>query len=308
MSVNISKSLNNASGESREQNSVWRDYLELCKPKVVVVMLLTAVVGMFVATPELPHWDAVVFGCMGIALAAGSAAAVNHVMDQKIDERMARTRHRPLPQGKVSGAQALVFAATIGVLGMAILIVLVNPLTAWLTLASLIGYALVYTLYLKRATPQNIVIGGIAGAAPPLLGWTAVTGQVHPDALLLVLIIFAWTPPHFWALCIARKAEYARAEIPMLPVTHGETYTRLQILLYSSLLVVCSVLPFVTGMSGVLYLAGIMLLNLRFMYWAWRLYRHRETDEPMKMFRHSINYIMIFFVVLLADHFLIVHS
>ena len=288
------------------EHAGWRDYLELCKPKVVAVMLLTAVVGMFVAAPGLPAWDAVVFGTIGIGLAAGSAAAVNHVMDRRIDEQMARTQRRPLPQGKLSPASALLFAALTGTLGIGLLVVMVNPLTAWLTLASLIGYALIYTVYLKRATPQNIVIGGIAGAAPPLLGWTSVTGTLDPNALLLVLIIFAWTPPHFWALCIARKNDYAKAGIPMLPVTHGEDYTRLQIMLYSILLVLCSLLPYVTGMSGGIYLLGVMLLNLRFMYWAYRLYSKRIVGEPMKMFRHSINYIMLFFVVLLVDHFTVV--
>lgn len=281
----------------------WRDYLELCKPKVVAVMLLTAIVGMFVAAPGVPAWDAVVFGTIGIGLAAGSAAAVNHVMDRRIDEQMARTQSRPLPQGKLTPQKALMFAAVTGTAGIGMLVVLVNPLTAWLTLASLIGYALIYTVYLKRATPQNIVIGGIAGAAPPLLGWTAVTGQLDPNGLLLVLIIFAWTPPHFWALCIARKKDYAKAGIPMLPVTHGEDYTRLQILLYSVLMVLCTLMPYLTGMSGGLYLLGVMLLNARFMYWAWRVYSKRVVGEPMKMFRHSINYIMLFFVVLLVDHF-----
>lgn len=288
-----------------EQSTGWRDYLELCKPKVVLVMLLTAVVGMFVATPSLPPWHLVVLGTFGIGMAAGSAAAINHVMDRHIDEKMARTQRRPLPLGKLAPLNALVFAAVTGTTGIGLLAFWVNPLTAWLTLASLIGYAVVYTVYLKRATPQNIVIGGIAGAAPPLLGWTAITGTFDPNALLLVLIIFAWTPPHFWALCIARKSDYAKAGIPMLPVTHGETFTRLQILLYSVMLLLCSLLPYVTGMSGILYLIGVMALNLRFMYWAWRLFHLRVQGEPMKMFRHSINYIMLFFVVLLADHYLI---
>jgi len=288
-----------------EQGAGWRDYLELCKPKVVLVMLLTAVVGMFVATPSLPPWHLVVLATLGIGMAAGSAAAINHVMDRRIDEKMARTQSRPLPQGKLAPLNALLFAAVIGTAGIGLLAFWVNPLTAWLTLASLMGYAVVYTVYLKRATPQNIVIGGIAGAAPPLLGWTAITGTFDPNALLLVLIIFAWTPPHFWALCIARKNDYAKAGVPMLPVTHGETFTRLQILLYSVMLLLCSLLPYVTGMSGILYLLGVIALNLRFMYWAWRLFRLRVQGEPMKMFRHSINYIMIFFVVLLADHYLI---
>lgn len=283
----------------------WRDYLELCKPKVVLVMLITAVVGMCVATPALPAIDVMVFGIIGIGLSAGSAAAVNHVMDRHIDEKMARTQRRPLPQGKLSVRQAILFAAMAGVIGIGVLVILVNPLTAWLTLASLIGYALIYTVYLKRATPQNIVIGGIAGAAPPLLGWTSITGSLDPHALLLVLIIFAWTPPHFWSLCIARKNDYAKAGIPMLPVTHGERYTRLQILLYSVLMCVCTVLPYITGMSGIVYLAGITILNLRFMYWAYRLCRYQVQGEPMQMFRYSISYIMIFFGVLLLDHYMI---
>ncbi len=286
----------------------WRDYLELCKPKVVLVMLLTALVGMFVATSEQPALATVIYATLGIGLAAGSAAAVNHVMDRRIDEQMARTHRRPLPQGKISPMQALVFAALTGVLGIGMLALLVNPLTAWLTLASLIGYALIYTVYLKRATPQNIVIGGIAGAAPPLLGWTAVTGTLDPHGLLLMLIIFAWTPPHFWSLCIARKADYAKAGIPMLPVTHGERYTRLQIMLYSLIMCICTALPYLTGMSGLIYLVGISLLNMRFMYWAYRLMFYRVNGEPMKMFRHSINYIMAFFIVLLLDHYLIVQA
>ncbi|WP_036229258.1 heme o synthase [Marinobacterium jannaschii] len=283
----------------------WRDYLELCKPKVVLVMLLTAVVGMCLATPAFPEWQPLLFGTLGIGLAAGSAAAVNHVMDRKIDERMARTHRRPLPQGKLSPLQALFFALLIGTAGISMLVLLVNPLTAWLTLASLIGYALVYTVWLKRATPQNIVIGGVAGAAPPLLGWTAVSGSFDPNGLLLVLIIFAWTPPHFWALCIARKDDYARAGIPMLPVTHGESFTRLQILLYSLLLIVTTALPYLTGMSGLIYLLAVSVINLRFMQWAWRLFRRRRAEEPMQMFRYSISYIMWLFAILLIDHYIL---
>lgn len=283
----------------------WRDYLELCKPKVVLVMLMTALVGMFVAQEQLPELASVWWGILGIGLSAGSAAAINHVMDRHIDERMARTRHRPLPQGRISPHRAMIFAIGLGCVGIGLLAWMVNPLTAWLTLASLFGYAVVYTLYLKRATPQNIVIGGAAGAAPPLLGWVAVTGEVEAGALLLVLIIFVWTPPHFWSLCIARKADYAKAGIPMLPVTHGEAYTRLQILLYSLLLVPCTVLPYLSGMAGLLYLAAVMLLNLRFIYWGIRLYWFREVAEPMLMFRYSIKYIMWFFAALLADHYLL---
>ncbi len=283
----------------------WRDYYQLCKPKVVAVMLLTAAVGMFLAAPGLPGWQPALFGLLGIGLAAGSAAAINHVMDRKIDERMARTHRRPLPQGRLSPVQAMLFAAFIGTLGISMLALLVNPLTAWLTLASLIGYAVVYTVWLKRATPQNIVIGGVAGAAPPLLGWTAISGSLDANSLLLMLIIFAWTPPHFWALCIARKDDYARAGIPMLPVTHGEGFTRLQILLYTLLLAATTVFPYLTGLSGLIYLIGVGVLNMRFLQWAWRLYRYREVQHPMQMFRYSITYIMTLFALLLMDHYLL---
>ncbi|WP_286240149.1 heme o synthase [Neptuniibacter halophilus] len=287
----------------RSMQITWRDYITLCKPKVVLVMLITAAVGMFLALPGLPPLDKVLFGLIGIALASGSAAAVNHVMDRKIDENMARTKGRPLPQGKLTPQQAMLFAAVIGIAGIVMLVYLVNPLTAWLTVAALMGYAVVYTVWLKRATPQNIVIGGIAGAAPPLLGWTAITGSIEPDALLLVLIIFAWTPPHFWALCIARKADYEKAGIPMLPVTHGDEYTRLQILLYSLLMVSTTLFPYMTGMSGLFYLSVVMLLNIRFLYWNWRLW-NRPAGAPMALFRYSINYIMLLFAALLVDHYL----
>jgi protoheme IX farnesyltransferase len=284
----------------------WRDYYALCKPRVVMVMLLTAVVGMFLASPGLPPLPALLLGTLGIALASGSAAAVNHVADRHIDAQMYRTQRRPLPQGRVSPLQGLLFAAVMGITGISLLVIWVNPLTGWLTLAALIGYALIYTLYLKRATPQNIVLGGIAGAAPPLLGWVAVTGELEPNALLLVLIIFAWTPPHFWALCIHRRDEYARANIPMLPVTHGLSYTRLQILLYSLLMIATTLLPVMTGMSGLIYLLGVSALNVRFMQWAIRVFRGRDDQAPMAMFRYSINYIMGLFVVLLVDHYLLI--
>ncbi len=281
----------------------WQDYLALCKPKVVLVMLLTALVGMCLALPGLPSLHTVVFGLLGIALASGSAAAVNHVMDHKIDEKMARTKGRPLPQGKLTPLQALLFAAMLGIIGILLLVWLVNPLTAWLTVAALMGYAVVYTVWLKRATPQNIVIGGIAGAAPPLLGWTSVTGVIEPNSLLLVLIIFAWTPPHFWSLCIARKDDYEKAGVPMLPVTHGVEYTKVQILLYSLLMVSVTLFPFMTGMSGLIYLIGVSIINMRFMYWVWRLWNNPD-GVPMRLFRYSINYIMLLFVVLLVDHYL----
>ncbi|MDP6185743.1 MAG: heme o synthase, partial [Pseudomonadales bacterium] len=235
-------------------SATWRDYLEMCKPRVVVLMLLCAVVGMYLATPGFVPVDILIFGSVGITLVAGSAAAVNHIADQHIDAQMARTEKRPVATGRVSNQQAMVFAAATGLIGIAVLWFLVNPLTAWLNLASWVGYGLVYTLYLKRATPQNIVIGGLFGAAPPLFGWTAVTNSIDPGGLLLVLIIFAWTPPHFWALALERKEEYADVGMPMLPVTHGEAYTRLHILLYTILLVIASVLPFVITMSGPLYL------------------------------------------------------
>ncbi|KEA62971.1 Cytochrome oxidase biogenesis protein Sco1/SenC/PrrC, putative copper metallochaperone [Marinobacterium lacunae] len=290
--------------KSRAENKAnWRDYLGLCKLKVVAVMLLTLVVGMCLATPTVPDIGLLLLTNLGVGLAAASAAAVNHVLDQSIDARMARTARRPLPQGRINAVQAVVFAACLGVAGIALLALWVNPLTAWLTLASLIGYAFVYTAFLKRATPQNIVIGGVAGAAPPLLGWVAVTNQVSGDGLLLMLIIFAWTPPHFWALCIARKDDYARAGIPMLPNTHGEHFTRLQILLYTVLTILMTLLPWFVGLSGYLYLLGVTVINARFLYWAWRLYRARDAADPMKMFHYSILYIMGLFAILLVDHY-----
>jgi protoheme IX farnesyltransferase len=283
--------------------ATWRDYLELCKPKVVALMLLTSVVGMLLATYSLPSWEALILGNLGIALMAGSAAAINHVVDQRIDVHMARTRNRPLAVGKVDSLSALIFAAVIGVLGMLVLLVWVNALTAWLTLASLIGYALVYTMYLKRATPQNIVIGGLAGAAPPLLGWTASTGYLDPHALLLVLIIFAWTPPHFWALAIHRKDEYAKVGIPMLPVTHGERFTKLHILLYTVILLLVTVLPYITGMSGEIYLVSALLLGARFIQWAIRMIRNHHKHDAINTFKFSITYLMLLFVALLVDHY-----
>jgi protoheme IX farnesyltransferase len=233
----------------------WRDYFELTKPRVVALIVLTAVVGTLLASPGLPPLDALIFGNLGIALSAASAAAINHVLDRRIDARMARTRKRPLPSGHLAPAQALAFALLLGVMSMVILVAFVNVLTAALTFASLIVYAVVYTVWLKRATPQNIVIGGAAGAAPPVLGWVAVTNHIDPQALLLFLIIFAWTPPHFWALAIARRHDYAKADIPMLPVTHGVEFTRLHVLLYTVMLCVVTLLPYMTGMSGLIYLA-----------------------------------------------------
>jgi protoheme IX farnesyltransferase len=238
-----------------ETGAGWRDYYELTKPRVVMLIVFTAIVGMFLSVPGWPGASALLFGTLGIGLASSAAAVFNHVLDARIDIQMMRTRGRPLPQGKLTEKKALVFASVLCVVSMVILVYLVNPLTALLTFISLIGYAVVYTVWLKRATPQNIVIGGAAGAAPPILGWTAVTNEIHAGALLLFLIVFVWTPPHFWALAIARKEEYAKVDIPMLPVTHGEAYTRLNILLYSILLVLVTILPYLIGMSGVIYLA-----------------------------------------------------
>jgi protoheme IX farnesyltransferase len=283
----------------------WRDYLELCKPNVVLVMIVTAVIGMFMAVPGMVPLDVLVLGNLGIALCAAAAAAINHLVDRHIDRKMARTLNRPVAQGRVAPVQVVGFAALLGGLGMAILLLWINALTAWLTLASLLGYAVVYTLFLKRATPQNIVIGGLAGAAPPLLGWTAVTGAVHSHALLLVLIIFAWTPPHFWALALHRKDDYAKADIPMLPVTHGDRYTKLHILLYTILMLVVTLLPYLTGMSGWLYLLGALVLGAGFLYWAIRLYLDSDAALGMTTFKYSIIYLLALFAIMLVDHQLV---
>lgn len=287
-----------------KKQAAWRDYLELCKPKVVALMLLTSVIGMCLATPDWVPVDIFIFGNVGIALCAGAAAVINHVVDRRIDTVMARTQHRPVATGRVPPMNALTFALVMGSLGMVILMFFVNSITAWLTLGSLLGYAVVYTMFLKRATPQNIVIGGLAGAAPPLLGWTAVTGQLDGHGLLLVLIIFAWTPPHFWALAIHRKKEYGKANIPMLPVTHGEQYTKIHILLYTVILLVVSVLPWLVKMSGYIYLGAALLLGGRFLFWAWVLLRSTCENAAIKTFRFSITYLMLLFVALLADHYL----
>jgi len=279
-------------------------YLELCKPRVVALIVFTAIVGMFLAVPGWPPVSALVAGTLGIALAASSAAAINHLLDQRIDAVMARTRNRPLPQGQLNVNQVLVFAFILGALSMALLAVWVNLLTAVLTFLSLIGYAVVYTVWLKRATPQNIVIGGAAGAAPPVLGWTAVTGAVDHNALILFLIIYVWTPPHFWALAIHRRHDYASVDIPMLPVTHGVRFTRWHILFYTILLVIVTTLPYLTGMSGLLYLAGVTVLNAGFLWYALRLLRENNDALPMQTFGYSIIYLMVLFVFLLADHYL----
>jgi protoheme IX farnesyltransferase len=288
--------------------SLTARYFELCKPRVVALIVFTAVVGMFLATPGWPPLNALLAGTIGIALASSSAAAINHLLDQRIDAVMARTRDRPLPSGILKPAQVLAFAAVLGAASMTLLIWQVNALTAVLTFVSLIGYAIVYTVWLKRATPQNIVIGGAAGAAPPVLGWTAVTGSVDPGALLLFLIIYVWTPPHFWALAIHRRRDYAAVDIPMLPVTHGVVFTRWHILFYTILLVLVTTLPYLTGMSGLLYLAGVSVLNAGFLWYALRLLvTDKDTDQdtlPMQTFGYSVQYLMALFVLLLADHYL----
>ncbi len=281
----------------------WRDFLELTKPKVSLLIVFTAVVGMVLASPGMVPLTALVFGGIGIALASGSAAAFNHVIDRRIDGQMARTRRRPLPTGHLLQRQALLFATTLAVASMLILWIGVNPLTAALSFASLIGYAIVYTMWLKRATPQNIVIGGAAGAAPPILGWAAVTNHVDGSALLLFLIIFTWTPPHFWALAIARRDEYAKVGIPMLPVTHGIPYTRLQIVLYTILLVLATLLPYLAGMSGFIYLGAALLLDARFLYLVLALQAGRRADLPVRTFRFSITYLMLLFGALIVDHY-----
>lgn len=289
--------------EESLRSLAWRDYVELCKPRVVALMLLTVVVGMYLAVPGLVPMSTLLIALIGIGFCAGSAAAVNHVVDKRIDAMMARTSKRPVARGRISEKQAVGFAAVLGVSGLLLLAVMVNTLTAVLTFITLIGYAGIYTGYLKRATPQNIVIGGLAGAAPPLLGWTAVTNHLDPHALLLVLIIFTWTPPHFWALAIYRFEEYKHAEIPMLPVTHGIAFTKLNIVLYTILLLIVSVLPTIVGMSGGLYLVAALSLGIRFLYWTIRLYRTRENQVAMQTFRFSIVYLMLLFVFLLIDHY-----
>lgn len=286
------------------RQALWRDYLELTKPKVVVLMLITSLVGMFLATRAGVPWTILLFGNFGIALCAGGAAAVNHVVDRRIDAVMARTHKRPLAEGRISPAAALSFAMLLSVAGLVILLVFTNQLTAWLTLASLLGYAVLYTGFLKRATPQNIVIGGLAGAAPPLLGWVAVTGHISAEPLLLVLIIFAWTPPHFWALAIHRKAEYAKVDIPMLPVTHGEHYTKIHILLYTAVMFAVTLLPFAIHMSGLLYLVCTVGLGLRFFHWAIVLYRDSQPHAAINTFKYSIWYLFLLFIALLVDHYL----
>lgn len=284
---------------------LWRDYFELTKPRVVALMLLCALVGMLLASPQPPAISLIVLTLVGIALVAGSAAAVNHIADAKVDARMQRTQDRPIATGRVSHLAGGAFAGFIGLAGFLLLYLFVNPLTAWLNLASWVGYGLFYTLYLKRATPQNIVIGGLFGAAPPLFGWTAITGTLDPEALLLVLIIFVWTPPHFWALALDRRDDYAEAEVPMLPNTHGEGFTRQQIFYYTLLLVVASVLPYLVGMSGILYLLSALVLGAVFVAFAVTLLRGTSAKTAMRTFQYSILYLAALFLVMLLDHFLI---
>ena len=283
----------------------WPDFLELTKPRVVALMLITAVIGMCMAVPGFVPWQPLVLGNIGIAFCAGAAAAINHVVDERIDQKMSRTTNRPVAQGRVSQLEAIVFAALLAIFGTALLSATINLLTAILTVASLVGYAFIYTMFLKRATPQNIVIGGLAGAAPPLLGWTAVTGEIHAHGLLLVLIIFAWTPPHFWALAIHRKEEYAAVGIPMLPVTHGNRFTALHILLYTILMFIITLLPYITLLSGWIYAVAATLLGLRFLYWSIEILREKNPDAPMATFKFSITYLMVLFIAMLADHWIL---
>jgi len=284
----------------------WKNYLTLCKPNVVLEMLFTAVVGMLLAVPGIPPIDKLIYGIVGIALAASSAAAINHFIDRKADAEMGRTENRPMPKGHLNATQVLTFALMLGISSMIMLVFMVNALTALLTFLSLFGYAIVYTLYLKRATPQNIVIGGAFGATPPLLGWCAITNTIHPYALLLVLIIFVWTPPHFWALAIARREEYAKVNIPMLPVTHGSDFTRLQILLYTLLLMIVTLLPYLTGMSGLIYLVAVVPLGLIFIGLAILMMRKKDNKTAMQTFAYSIIYITVLFAVLLVDHYVMI--
>ena len=278
-------------------------FYRLTKPRVVSLIVFTAVIGMFLAVPGAVPIDVLIFGTIGIALVAGAAAALNCLVEQKFDAVMARTQGRPLPQGKVSVPETLCFLSIVGGLGLFILHQWVNPLTMWLTLATFVGYAIIYTVILKPLTPQNIVIGGASGAMPPVLGWTAVTGEITADALLLFLIIFAWTPPHFWALALYRKNEYAKIGMPMLPVTHGDHFTRLHVLLYTVILCIVTALPYITQMSGLIYLVSAIVLNGFFMYYAIEIYRNYSDQLARKTFRYSILYLALLFLALLVDHY-----
>ena len=309
MNKTISKILPVGVKESPHQSLIiylfanWRAYYDITKPKVVALLVLTALVGMSLSVPGGLPWQVLLPAMLGIALLSSAAAAINHIVDEKIDSIMGRTHNRPLPEGRITTTSAIVFATSIALIGFIILYSLVNPLTAFLTLAGLVGYSFVYTMYLKRATPQNITIGGLAGAIPPLLGWTAMTNEITPNALLLVLIIFTWTPPHFWALAIHRKNEYAKVNIPMLPVTHGVSFTKTQILLYTVLLFIVCLLPYLVGMSNWFYLLGACSLNLIFIHYAWQLKFNAKADTAMATFKFSIVHLMLLFIFLLLDHY-----
>lgn len=287
------------------ESATWRDYYEITKPRVVALLVLTAVVGMCLSVPSVIPWQVLVPSIIGIGFLSSAAAAINHIVDERIDKEMGRTHNRPLPDGRLSSRNATVFSITLAITGFFVLYGLVNPLTAWLTLSGLVGYSFVYTMYLKRATPQNITIGGLAGAIPPLLGWTAMTNEVHSNALLLVLIIFTWTPPHFWALAIHRRDDYAKVNIPMLPVTHGIDFTKTQILLYTVLLFVVGLLPYLVGMSNWLYLVGTVVLNVIFFMYAWKLKFNPNENTAMDTFKFSIVHLMALFIILLLDHYLL---
>ncbi len=301
----MSTNITNSSQLSRSLaiRSLAHEYYTITKPRVVALIIFTAIVGMFLSVPELPNLLTLLFATFGIGLAAAAGAAVNHVLDEDKDSLMKRTRDRPIPSGRVETRSALIFACTLAAVSMLILTVVVNTLTSVLTFASLIGYAIIYTVFLKHATPQNIVIGGAAGAAPPVLGWTAMTGELSSDAFLLFLIIFCWTPPHFWALALYRHQDYQNASIPMLPVTHGKKYTRLHILLYTTLLVAVSAMPFATGFLGLPYLLFALVLGMVFFYYAVRLYRQYSDRLARKTFRFSIHYLTILFAAMLFDHY-----
>lgn len=287
------------------QHTSWRDYYEITKPRVVALLVLTALVGMCLSIPGVVPWQLLIPAILGIGFLSSAAAAINHIVDQRIDKEMARTHNRPLANGRLSQRHAIAFAAMLAFAGFLMLYGWVNPLTAWLTLAGLVGYGFIYTLYLKRATPQNITIGGLAGAIPPLLGWTAMTNEIHSHALLLVLIVFTWTPPHFWALAIHRRDDYAKVNIPMLPVTHGIEFTKTQILLYTVLLFVVGLLPYLVGMSNWLYLIGSVVLNLIFFAYAWQLKFSPKSNTAMATFKFSIIHLMLLFIILLLDHYLL---
>ncbi len=298
--------MTNSAANSAVESATWKDYLELTKPKVVLLILITAVVGMFLATPGMVPLNILLIATIGIGFAAGGAAVVNHVVDKRIDAIMARTLKRPVATGKIEDKQAILFAAALSISSLLMLYFYINPLTALLTFFGLVGYAFVYTMYLKRATPQNIVIGGLSGAIPPLLGWTAVDGydgSIHPHALLLVLIVFVWTPPHFWALAIFRKDEYAKANIPMLPVTHGVEFTKTNIILYTILLIFAGLLPYLTHMSGKIYLVASSLFGLIFLAYSIRLKLSDDRKIAMDTFKYSINYLFLMFIALLVDHY-----